>query len=126
MRATPRASLIANSDSNFVVDSDARRSAELSAAGLIKEGEEIRFVINRMHDGRPLAGKIRAAWDGILEDVGEDVVRHSLRHTAATWQVQAPTCGKAARWLGWIVTSMPASERRRQRPSAGARHPVSR
>jgi hypothetical protein len=40
-----------------------RRSAELRSAGLLKEGEEIRFVINRMHDGRPLAGKIRSASD---------------------------------------------------------------
>jgi hypothetical protein len=41
----------------------------------MKEGEEIRFVVNRMHDGPPLAGKIRTAWEGILEDagLGEDV-----------------------------------------------------
>jgi hypothetical protein len=41
----------------------------------------IRFVVNRMHDGQPIAGKIRSAWEGILEDagLGDDVVRHSLR-----------------------------------------------
>jgi hypothetical protein len=72
---------------------DARRSADLRAAGLMKAGEQIRFIVNRMHDGQPLAGKIRSAWEGILEDagLGEDVVRHSLRHTAATWQMQAGT-----------------------------------
>jgi len=66
---------------------DERRSAELHAAGIIEGDDEIRFVINRAHDGQPLAGKIRSAWEGILEDagLGDDVVRHSLRHTAATW-----------------------------------------
>jgi site-specific recombinase XerD len=44
-----------------------------------------------MHDGQPLAGKIRTAWEGILQDagLGDDVVRHSLRHTAAIWLMQA-------------------------------------
>ena len=76
---------------------DAQRSAELRAAGVMKTGEEIRFVVNRMNDGKALAGKIRSAWEGILEDagLGEDVVRHSLRHTAATWLMQqAPTAGR--------------------------------
>ena len=66
---------------------DQARSAELRADGIMKDGEQIRFVVNRIHDGLPLAGKIRSAWEGILEDagLGDDVVRHSLRHTAATW-----------------------------------------
>jgi integrase len=88
---------------------DARRSAELRAAGLLKDGEEIRFVVNRMPDGQPLAGKIRSAWEGILEDagLGEDVVRHSLRHTAATWQMQAGTdLWEAAGWLGMTVEQL--------------------
>jgi hypothetical protein len=34
----------------------------------MKDGEHIRFVVNRTHDGQPLAGKIRSAWEGILED----------------------------------------------------------
>jgi hypothetical protein len=55
--------------------------------------KEIRFVVNRTRDGQPLSGKIRTAWDGILKDacLGEDVVRHSLRHTAATWLMQLGT-----------------------------------
>jgi hypothetical protein len=56
-----------------------------------------------MHDGKPLAGKIRSAWEGIIEDagLGEDVVRHSLRHTAATWLMQKGTDRwQAAGWLG--------------------------
>jgi hypothetical protein len=57
-----------------------------SAAGLSRDNDQIRFVVNRVHDGQALAGKIRSAWDGILEDagLGDDVVRYSLRHTAAT------------------------------------------
>jgi hypothetical protein len=65
---------------------DHKRSVELREAGVMKNGEQIRFVVNRMNDGQPLAGKIRSAWEGILEDagLGDNVVRHSLRHTAAT------------------------------------------
>jgi integrase len=75
----------------------------------MKGGEEIGFVVNRMHDGPPLAGKIRPAWEGILEDagLGDDVVRHSLRHTAATWQMQAGTdLWEAAGWLGMTVEQL--------------------
>jgi integrase len=88
---------------------DARRSAELRAAGILAAGEEIRFVVNRMHDGRMLAGKIRSAWEGILEDagLGEDVVRHSLRHTAATWLMQKGTDRwQAAGWLGMTLEQL--------------------
>jgi integrase len=82
---------------------DAKRSAELREAGVLQAGEEIRFVVNRTHDGQPLAGKIRSAWEGILEDagLGDDVVRHSMRHTAATWMMQEGTDRwQAAGWLG--------------------------
>jgi hypothetical protein len=63
-------------------------------------------VVNRTNDGAPLAGKIRSAWEGILEDagLGEDVVRHSLRHTAATWLMQQGTDRwQAAGWLGMTL-----------------------
>ncbi|MCK1275471.1 hypothetical protein IVB46_09530 [Bradyrhizobium sp. 61] len=88
---------------------DAKRSEALRAAGIMKTGEEIRFVVNRMHDGQPLAGKIRSAWEGILEDagLGEDVVRHSLRHTAATWLMQQGTDRwQAAGWLGMTLEQL--------------------
>lgn len=88
---------------------DAKRTLVLRAAGILKPGEEIRFVVNRMHDGKPLAGKIRSAWEGILEDagLGEDVVRHSLRHTAATWLMQQGTDRwQAAGWLGMTLEQL--------------------
>ena len=88
---------------------DLARSAELRSAGIMKMGEEIRFVVNRTHDGAPLAGKIRSAWEGILEDaaLGEDVVRHSLRHTAATWLMQRGTDRwEAAGWLGMTLEQL--------------------
>lgn len=87
----------------------------------MKEGEEIRLIVNRMHDGPPLAGKIRSAWEGILEDadLGEDVERHSLRHTAATWQMQAGTdLWEAAGWLGMPLEQLRSEEL----PQIGGEH----
>jgi integrase len=69
-------------------------------------------VVNRINDGQPLAGKIRSAWEGILEDagLGDDVVRHSLRHTAATWLMQAGVdLWEAAGWLGMTVEQLEAN-----------------
>ncbi|WP_375787716.1 hypothetical protein ACE10Z_09675 [Bradyrhizobium sp. Pha-3] len=91
---------------------DHARSEELRAAGIMRAGDQIRFVVNRMHDGLPLAGKIRTAWKGILEDagLGDDVVRHSLRHTAATWLMQAGVdMWEAAGWLGMTVEQLEAN-----------------
>jgi hypothetical protein len=42
--------------------------------------EEIHCVVNRMHDGQPLAGKIRSAWEGIRDqrpEAGEKPARSS-------------------------------------------------
>ena len=91
---------------------DGNRTDKLRAAGLMKDGEQIRFVVNRTHDGQLLAGKIRSAWEGILEDtgLGDDVVRHSLRHTAATWLMQAGVdMWEAAGWLGMTVEQLEAN-----------------
>ena len=91
---------------------DEIRSGELREAGVLENGDQIRFVINRVNDGQPLAGKIRSAWEGILQDarLGEDVVRHSLRHTAATWLMQAGVdMWEAAGGLGMTVEQLEAS-----------------
>jgi len=88
---------------------DIERSAQLRTAGVLQDNEQIKFVVNRIVDGQPLAGKIRSAWEGILEDagLGEDVVRHSLRHTAATWLMQLGTDRwQAAGWLGMTLEQL--------------------
>jgi len=91
---------------------DQMRSGELREAGILENGDQIRFVVNRINDGQPLAGKLRSAWEGILQDagLGEDVVRHSLRHTAATWLMQAGVdMWEAAGWLGMTVEQLEAN-----------------
>lgn len=72
-------------------------------------GDELGIVIRHvihMPNGKPLAGKIRTAWDGMLEDagLGAEFVRHTLRHTAATWQMQAGT--DPYRAAGWLAMSL--------------------
>lgn len=69
---------------------------------------EIRFVIHR-GDGEQFSEKIRTAWDGILEDaaLGAEVVRHVLRHTAATWMMQSGTDPwQAAGFLGMTLEQL--------------------
>ena len=71
-------------------------------------GIRVDFVIHR-RDGRPLNNKIKTGWAGILADagLGAEFMRHALRHTAATWQMQAGTdLRKAAGWLGMTVEQL--------------------
>lgn len=53
-------------------------------------GVPVAHVIHRSN-GAPLRGKIKTAWSGILADAGldADVLRHTLKHTAATWLMQS-------------------------------------
>lgn len=84
---------------------DAELSAALRQGGATGPATAVRHVVHRP-DGRPLTGKIKTAWRGILADagLGADVVRHSLRHTAATWTMQNGTdLWKAAGWLAMTV-----------------------
>jgi hypothetical protein len=86
---------------------DRQLAAKLTEQG---DGEDVRHVIHRP-DGRPLSGKIKTAWTGILRDagLGPEVVRHVLRHTAATWTMQMGTdLWKAAGWLGMTVETLEA------------------
>jgi integrase len=44
------------------------------------------------------------------QGLGDDVVRHSLRHTAATWLMQAGVdMWEAAGWLGMTVEQLEAN-----------------
>jgi site-specific recombinase XerD len=65
--------------------------------------------------------------------LGEDIVRHSLRHSAATWLMQAGVdMWEAAGWLGMTVEQLEATtaittriskKRQRRRLVDGARAP---
>lgn len=71
----------------------------------------VRHVIRRP-DGRPLSGKIKTRWTEILADagLGPEVVRHTLRHTAATWTMQRGIdLWKSAGWLGMTVETLEAT-----------------
>lgn len=50
------------------------------------------------HGGRPIKGKIRTGFEGCVRDAGlpEDVTPHWMRHTAATWLMEAGV----ETWLG--------------------------
>lgn len=87
------------------------RWARLDARLADELGHDVRFVIHR-GDGKPFSEKIRTAWDGILTDagLGPDVVRHVLRHTAATWLMQAGTDPwQAAGFLGMTLEQLQAT-----------------
>lgn len=68
----------------------------------------VRYVVH-LPDGRPLRGKIKTGWNSIVADAGldDEVVRHVLRHTAATWTMQAGAdLWQAAGWLGMTVEQL--------------------
>lgn len=69
-----------------------RRWARIDAAPRRGRDEPTVHVIHRP-DGSPLAGKIRTSWEGMVADagLGPEVVPHIMRHTAATWHMQAGT-----------------------------------
>jgi integrase len=57
------------------------------------------------YNGQPIQ-KLRRSWDSVCgrAGVGEDVVPHTCRHTAATWQMQAGTEHfEAAGYLGMSI-----------------------
>ncbi|MDB5619506.1 hypothetical protein [Tardiphaga sp.] len=71
-------------------------------------GKPVHFIVHRA-DGEQYAEKIKTGWDAIVADAGlsDDVVRHILRHTAATWLMQRGTDPwQAAGWLGMTLEQL--------------------
>lgn len=71
-------------------------------------GKPVHFIVHRA-DGEQYAEKIKTGWESIVEDAGldGDVVRHILRHTAATWLMQQGTDPwQAAGWLGMTLEQL--------------------
>ena len=71
-------------------------------------GKPVHFIVHRA-DGEQYAEKIKTGWNAIVEDagLGPDVVRHILRHTAATWLMQLGTDPwQAAGWLGMTLEQL--------------------
>jgi integrase len=61
------------------------------------------------HGGHPLAGKIRTGFEGCVRDAGlpMEVTPHWLRHTAATWLMEANVkLWEAAGYLGMTSTTL--------------------
>lgn len=63
-----------------------RLDSELASA----IGRPVDYIIHKP-DGSQFSEKIKSAWDGIIDDaaLSTAVVRHALRHTAATWMMQS-------------------------------------
>lgn len=69
--------------------SAALRAAHIAAGGDPKTAPQITSVIH--HGARPLAGRIRTAFEAAIRDAGlpDDITPHWMRHTCATWLMEA-------------------------------------
>lgn len=69
----------------------ALQHAHMAAGGDPAHLPQISTVIH--HGGRPLAGRIRTGFEGIVRDAGlpAEVTPHWMRHSCATWLMEADT-----------------------------------
>lgn len=82
---------------------DERLSVERESVGM----GPITTVLH--HGGRPIAGKLRKGYAGIVADAGlrKDITPHWHRHTAATWLMEADVePHRAAQYLGMTVKTL--------------------
>jgi hypothetical protein len=84
------------------------RSAELRTAGIFRDGEKIRFVVNRTHDGGPLSGKIALLGKAFLKMLAWAKTWCGIRSAIPrTWLMQLGTDRwEAAGWLGMTLEQL--------------------
>lgn len=74
-----------------------------------EQDPDFRLVSVIHHGGAPIAGKIRTGFEGIVRDAGlpDEITPHWLRHTAATWLMEAGVdMWLAASYLGMSVQTL--------------------
>lgn len=84
-----------------------RRWREKDAERSIVQKMQIASVLH--HGGEPIAGKIRTGFEGCVRDAGlpAEVTPHWMRHTAATWLMEAGVdMWEAAGYLGMTVATL--------------------
>jgi integrase len=69
---------------------EAAAEARRKRADMAGEGRPPPITTVLHHGGRPLAGRVRTGFEGIVADAGlpEDVTPHWMRHTCATWLME--------------------------------------
>jgi integrase len=75
-----------------------------------REAAELPLITTVVHHGaRALHGKVRRGFRGLVRDAGlpQQVTPHWLRHTAATWLMEADVPGhRASQYLGMTVATL--------------------
>lgn len=85
----------------------ALRAAHVAAGGDPKTAPQIVSVLH--HGGRPLAGRVRTGFEGIVADAGLDpaVTPHWMRHSCATWLMEKDALPwAAAGYMGMTMKTL--------------------
>jgi integrase len=87
------------------------RRAAMSIFSTSQDGKKIDMPMLAVlhHGGEPIAGKIRTGFAGCVRDAGlpSEVTPHWMRHTAATWLMEAGVdMWEAAGYLGMTVATL--------------------
>lgn len=84
-----------------------RRWQQMDEALALELEQPVNSVLHR--GGKPIRGKIRTGFEGIVRDAGlpEEITPHWMRHTAATWLMQGGAdIWEAAGYLGMTPTTL--------------------
>lgn len=86
-----------------------RRDAEKASARAERGAERQACSAVLHHGGKSLAGRVRTGFEGCVADAGlaSDVTPHWMRHTCATWLMEADVSSwEAAAYLGMTVATL--------------------